>query len=112
MPVEPAIHFQKFNGETIFAKIHNVNGEQVLACCEKELIGKKIQNEKYDFEIKESFYKGFEITQEELKEKLQEIGNINLIGKQPVEIALQFGLVSKASVIDIDGIHHVQIFKL
>lgn len=112
MPAEQAFQFQKIKGERIYAKIHSMGGREVLACAEKELIGKKIQNEKYDFEIKESFYKDFEITKEELKEKLQEIENINLIGKQPVEIALELGLVSKASVIEIDGILHCQIFKL
>lgn len=97
---------------TIFAKVHSIGGSEVLACCEKELIGRKVQNEKYDFEIRESFYKGFEITKEELIEKLQEIENINLIGKKPVEIAIEIGMVSRTSVIEIDGILHAQIFKI
>lgn len=96
---------------TIFHKIHKVAGEkEILAIADKELIGKTLKGKKITLEIKESFYKGEELTQEQLKKLLHQFTNINIVGNQAVEIALQEKLATKKQVIEVDGIKHLQIF--
>jgi len=96
----------------IYCKVHFSQGTRVLAVCDKALCGKTLKEKGIEFIVSESFYKGEEITVEELKEKLQEFGNVNIVGNKAVGIALQEKLVGKESVIEIAGEKHVQIFKI
>jgi len=83
-----------------------------LACCDEELIGKTLSEGELFFEVKEKFYKGFEVSEEKLAELLKQAENANLVGKKTVGTALKEGLISKNSIRLIQSIPHVQIFKL
>jgi len=83
-----------------------------LAVADKECIGKTLKHGKIEFEVKESFYKGTELGENELKQLLREHDNINLVGKKAVGVALSENLISEASIIRISGVPHVQIFKI
>jgi len=80
--------------------------------CDKELCGKTLKGEKVDFKVSEGFYKGEEIDEKELREKLHEFGNINIVGNKAVKIAIEEKLVYKEGILKIAGIKHVQIFKM
>ena len=96
----------------MYAKMHTINNQKILACCEEELINKKIENEDLECEIKESFYKGKEINEEELKEMLKEANIINLVGEKPIQIAIKEGFINTKDIIKMDNVPHVQILKL
>jgi hypothetical protein len=96
----------------IFCKVHGQGKEQVLAACDSELLGKTLEQGKIFFEVKESFYKGREVEEAELRKKLREFENINLVGNKAVGIALEEKLVLEENVLGIAGVKHVQIFKI
>lgn len=96
----------------IFCKIHSHSEGNVLAVCDAEVLGKSFEEGKYFLEVKEAFYKGTEIGEEELVEKLKEFANVNLVGEECVGIALKNGFASEKNVIRIKGIPHLQIFKM
>ena len=96
----------------IFFKVHGIAGKEVLAACDKELCGKVLKQGEMEFFVSEVFYKGEETSKQALKAKFQEFDNINLVGNKVVSAALEENLVSKECVIEINGVKHVQIFKI
>ena len=96
----------------MFCKIHETQNSTILACCDKELIGKNIQEGNYDVTIEECFYKGELITQEKLEELLQEVNNANLFGKKTISIAIKQGFLTQKDLIKIKGIEHAIILKV
>ncbi|MCX8158215.1 MAG: DUF424 family protein [Candidatus Diapherotrites archaeon] len=93
----------------MYCAIHN---NEVLACCDKELLGKKVRYKDIEIEIKESFYGKKEIDEKKLAELLKEFKNINLIGNKTVNVAIREGIVSEKNVMEIDKIKHTVIIKI
>lgn len=96
----------------IIAKIHEMTQGKVLACAEEELIGKTLKEGEIEFIVSERFYKGKKVSEKELKKLLEEIDNINLVGKKPVKIAIELKLIDERNVLTIEKIPHVQIFRI
>ncbi len=96
----------------MYAKVHQVQHTTVLACCEKELVGKTLEDEKLFFQIKASFYQGELVDEERLAELLAEADNANLLGEKPVQVALRKGFIKESDVIKVKGIPHANLFKL
>ena len=95
----------------MYSKIHTVQNSVVLACCEKELVGKVLKEGEYYLEIEDNFYKDKLIDDKELSRLLKEADNISLLGEKPVSVALKEGLIKDSDIIRIKGIPHVNIFK-
>ena len=80
----------------------------VVAVCDKELLGKKFEEGISQLDIKESFYKGEEKSQEEVVELMrslaQEDSTFNIVGKKAVAAAITAGIIDKESVGEISGI--------
>lgn len=85
---------------------------QVLACCDEELIGKELSEGKLNLKVKEGFYKEKQVGIEELKELLKDAVSVNLLGEKAVKLALEQGLAKENNVKRIQGVPHVQIFKI
>ena len=96
----------------IFCKVHGTGSNTVLAVCDKEILGKTLKEGKISFSASQSFYKGAEVGEEELRKKIREFGNVNIVGNKAVSIALEEKLVSQESIVEIAGVKHVQIFKI
>ncbi|HLD58080.1 MAG TPA: DUF424 family protein [archaeon] len=97
--------------KSIFHKIHSSGTNFVLAVCDRELLGKTLKRGELEFKVSESFYGNKGITEAKLKKLLHEFGNINLVGKKSVGIALKERLLSEKNIIDISGVPHAQIFQ-
>ena len=93
----------------MYFKVHS---GQVLACCDKELAGKKIRAGNLEVEADVSFYGNEEISGERLAEMLKECQNANLLGKKAVEVALKAKVISEKGVIKIGKVPHAVILKL
>lgn len=84
----------------------------ILACCDKELIGKTFEENDLCIEIKESFYKGKIANEKELAAFLKESNNINLVGNKVIKVAKEQGYLNDNNIITIDGVKHAQIYKI
>lgn len=89
-----------------------MQGRQILAVCDRELVGKELKQGKISFSVSEQFYKDKEIDEAGFRQALHEFDNINIVGNKAVAIALEEKLASEESVKEIQGIKHVQIFKI
>jgi hypothetical protein len=96
----------------LLAKKHERMGKNVLAVCDKELLGKIIETEKLEFNVSKKFYGGEEVTEKELLKKLKEVDSANLIGNNCIEILEKQGLINQGSIITINGVKHAQIYNL
>ena len=80
----------------------------VVAICDKELLGKKVEDEKFQLDVKESFYKGKQVSEEELLKIInnlsREDATFNIVGERSVAIALKVGVILESGIKEIKGI--------
>jgi len=91
----------------MFIKIHKTYRD-VVAICDSDLIGKKFEQNKFQLDVKESFYKGEETTTEkaiQIMKKLSEQDSIfNIVGEKSINTALNAGIIRKSGIKKIQGI--------
>ena len=80
----------------------------IVVICDSDLIGKKFEQEKFQIDIKENFFKGEEKTEEETARIIQDMhlndSSFNIAGKQSIALALKMGIISEDNVKTIQGV--------
>jgi len=92
----------------ILAKAHVVDGRKLVAVCDSELLGKKFEENNLQLDLTGSFYKGQQISEEELMQLLKGAYVVNLVGKESIEFVLKKGLIKKENVMTIANVQHAQ----
>ncbi len=89
----------------MFLKIHK-SYRQVVGICDSKLIGQKFEEEVFQLDIKENFFKGEEINDEKaiemMKDLAKEDATFYIVGEKSVAAAL------KAGIIDENGVGKIQ----
>jgi hypothetical protein len=85
----------------------------VVVICDKELLGKKFEEGKFQLDIKESFYKGKEADEgaiiEIMKKMSAEDATFNIVGEKSINTALKAGIISIKEIGKIKGIPFAMI---
>ncbi len=85
----------------------------VIAISDSELIGKKFEQDNFQLDVKENFYKGEEVDEEELVKKMNffsgEDSTFNIVGEKSIKVALKAGIISEESVKKIQGIPYSMV---
>jgi len=80
----------------------------VVVICDKELLGKKFEEGKFQLDIKESFYKGKEVNEgisiEIMKKMSAEDATFNIVGEKSINTALKAGIISTKEIGKIKGV--------
>ena len=80
----------------------------VVAVCDKEILGKRFEEGNFQLDVKESFFKGNSVTEEEaieiMRQKRAEDATFNIIGQKAVNAALIAGIISEEEVGEIQNI--------
>jgi len=80
----------------------------VVAICDSDLLGKIFEEGQFQLDVKEGFYKGEEMNEEETKEiilkMVAEDATFNIVGKKSISIAINAGLITKEGIKTIQGI--------
>lgn len=80
----------------------------VVAICDSELLGKKLEQGKFQLEIKESFFKGEETDEEKTIELIrimaQEDATFTIVGEKSVDTALKAGIIVEQGIKRIQGV--------
>ena len=88
-------------------KVHK-SYRDVVAICDKELLGKYFEEDRFQLDIKESFFSGDKKTPEEMIKLIKyysvEDATFNIIGKKSVNAAIQAGIITKEGIKEIGGI--------
>jgi hypothetical protein len=85
----------------------------IVAVCDSDLLGKRFEEGKFQLDIKESFYKGEELSEEKtidfMTSMSKEDATFNIVGQDSVEAALQAGIISQESIGNIGGVPFAMI---
>jgi len=88
-------------------KIHKTYRD-VVVICDSNLIGKKFEQDKFQLNIKKSFYKGEETATEKAIQIMQNLSNqdatFNIVGENSINTALKAGIISESGIKKIQGI--------
>jgi hypothetical protein len=80
----------------------------IVAICDKELLGKRFEEGKLQLDVKESFFKGKESSKEEaleiMKDMKLEDSTFNIIGEKSIQTAFKAGIISEDGIGKIAGI--------
>lgn len=91
----------------MFVKVHK-SYRDVVAVCDSELIGKKFEEDDFQFEVKENFFMGDEVSDAEaislMKKMSAEDATFNIIGEESIMAAAKAGIISEKNVNEIQGI--------
>ena len=91
----------------MFIKIHK-SYRNVVAICDSALIGKRFEEDKFQLDVKENFFKGDKVSEEEairiMQFMLREDATFNIVGKKSVNTALKAEIISEEAIGEIAGI--------
>ena len=91
----------------LLVKIHK-SYRDVIAICDKDLVGKYYEEDKFQLDIKESFYGGDKVNKEKAIEIMKfhssEDATFNIVGEKAIKCAIEVGIISEKSVGKIDGV--------
>ncbi len=80
----------------------------VVAICDSELLGKKFEEGQFQLDVKEGFYKGEEMNENQVSNIIirmsEEDATFNIVGKKSVAIAVRTGIVAEQGIKTIQGI--------
>ena len=91
----------------MFIKIQK-SYRDVIAVCDSGLIGKYFEDEKFQLNLKESFYKGEEVSEEQalaiIQDQSQEDATFNIVGEKSITLALKAKIIEEKGIKKIAGI--------
>ena len=96
----------------ISIKIYKQGNDVLIGACDKELIGKKFKDGKFQIDVSKDFYGGRIISIQTLIQYLKEATIANLVGKNTINCAIKIGLVNPECVLKIKGIPHAQMVRM
>ena len=97
----------------MFLKVHSSPGAgDIVAVCDRELLNTTISNGELSVQITEWFYGNCPASEDMVRAALKKAGNINLMGKRSVSIAIDMGLITQSGCIMIGEIPHAQVYSL
>jgi len=84
-----------------------------IAIADKEIIGKRFEEDNLILDIKESFYKGDLKTKEEIyqiiKEYSKEDATFNIVGERAINLAVEIGLIDNKGIKKINNIPYALV---
>ncbi|MBI2143349.1 DUF424 family protein [Candidatus Woesearchaeota archaeon] len=91
---------------------HSSEGRLILAVCDKEVHGKKLEDKRAALDLSSKFYSGGEKNKDAVVELMRKAYTIHAVGKNSVAVAIKLGLATKDNVKTVAGVPHVQVLVL
>lgn len=95
----------------ILVKIHKGSSE-IVAICDKELLGKVFSDGKYELKVSEHFYNGEELNEDKIEKIMKESNNLNIVGENSINLALKLKRIKEENIINIGEVKHAQAVTL
>lgn len=95
----------------MIGKVNFFSGKKIFASCDKELLEKKIVTQDFEVHFSKSFYGDKEITIEEIIENIKNSDSSNIFGKKICALLIERKIILEDSLIHINDIPHIQIYK-
>ena len=88
---------------------HNSEGRLVLAVCDKEIHGKRFEENAVILDLSSKFFNGSEKETEEVEKLMMQSYTVNAVGKDSVNVVLKLGLASNLDIKKVAGTPHIQV---
>lgn len=100
--------------DLMYLKIHINSTGKIVAMCDKELIGKVLDDgiRTIDLNIYRNFYIGKIVTKEEVFEAFKDFNSANIVGKKSVDEVMKLGLFQKSQIMWINDVPYIYIFRV
>lgn len=93
----------------MIVKIHKKEGRTVVAVCDEDLLGRKIEDGDLQLDLSSDFYRGTSYSDKVLvRDIMRNADVLNVVGKTAVALALEEGLIDKAHIITVKDVPHAQ----
>ena len=92
----------------MLVKIHKKDNRTIVSVCDKDILGKLLEENGKQLDLRGEFYKGEEKSIEETGDLIRNADGVNLVGKEAVNLGLQEGVIGTENIITIKGIPHAQ----
>jgi len=98
----------------MYLKIHEQQGQKIIALCDSELLGKVYRSGKLvlDLDKYRAFYEGEKVSHDEAVSALWKANSANIVGKKAIEAAKAAGIVLGSEVVVIGGVPHCQAYRI
>ena len=98
----------------IYVKVHKRGGHICAAACDEELLGVTLEEEPYHVTIKEDFFGGDLVEDEDAVTSalFQRSSSLNLFGERAVALGILAGCIDPDNVVRIKGVPHAQMFAI
>ena len=94
------------------ARLINHNNTRMLNICDADLLGRTLKRDNFSLKISQEYYAEKVVEKEEAKELLKKSDNINMVGKDIIDLSVNMGIGSEEGVKVIDGIPFLIVFKM
>jgi hypothetical protein len=91
-------------------KVHKVGSDILVACCDADLLGKRLRGDELEIHVSERFYGGEEVQEDMLLSLLKGATVANLIGDRAVSAAQRAGLIDEDGAAEVCGVKHAQLY--
>lgn len=96
----------------MYMKRYNTDEHVIVAVCDRDIVGKKFREGELVLKLEESFYKGDEVREKDVKEALSCATIVNIAGRRAVACAVDCGCIDPDTVIIVEGIPHAQMVRI
>jgi len=95
-------------------KTHRAQGQVVVAMCDAELVGRKLNDGRVTITLNEGFYAGefFDEDETGIFNLIRGASSYNIFGERAIAVAVRYNLVDRSTVRLIDGVPHAQVYCL
>ena len=94
------------------ARLIRHKDSNMLNICDKELLGKTLNRDNFRLKISEEYYAEKIVEKDEARGLLQKSDNINMVGKEIIDLSVDMGIGSHEGVKVIDGVPFLIVFKM
>lgn len=96
----------------ILVKIHKKQDKTIIAVCDKDLLGKKFEDNNKQIDLTGDFYKGDIMDAIEVGDLIRNSDGINLVGEKAVALGLEEGVIDEKNILRVKGIPYAQALIL
>ena len=94
------------------ARLIRHKDSNMLNICDTDLLGRTVNRDGFSLKINEEYYGQKVVEKEEAKDLLKQSDNINMVGKDIIDLSVNLGIGSEEGVKVIDGIPFLIVFKM
>ena len=93
-------------------KIFGHDSEKILAISDKDILGKRFEEDGLQIEVTHEFYQDKECNEKEALKLIRSSTIINAVGKKIIALMIKENVIEKGNIITIDGVPHAQVIEL